>query len=316
MIARRDFLRAAAGAVGAALLPACRQSGEAVAQGWCAGAPAGVQLYTLREALARDPRAALGAVAELGIGEVELFGLGRGSEQLFGLPLAELKDVLDRLGLPAPLAHVSDEFGDAESVAAIAERARVLGVGTVVIALPSELVATRDGRSQMAGPTSVAQLDGIAARLERAGRAFREHGLGFAYHNHHVEFMAPPDAPSLVPLDYLLERVDPAAMALELDVGWAAAAEQDAVAYLDRYRGRVVACHLKDFRDGAGAEGADAAELQARLVEPGAGGVDFAAVLSAMRAGGVPHGFIEIDATPDPQGAVERGRRHLQSLRC
>src|SRR5690606_22353184 len=211
MIARRDFLRAAAGAVGAALLPACRQSGEAVAQGWCAGAPAGVQLYTLREALARDPRAALGAVAELGIGEVELFGLGRGSEQLFGLPLAELKDVLDRLGLSAPLAHVNDEFGDAESVAAIAERARVLGVGTVVIALPSELVATRDGRSQMAGPTSVAQLDGIAARLERAGRAFREHGLGFAYHNHHVEFMAPPDAPSLVPLDYLLERVDPAA---------------------------------------------------------------------------------------------------------
>ena len=315
MIGRREFLRAAAGGAAAALLPACRQSGEALAQG-CADTPAGVQLYTLREALARDARAALGAVAELGIVEVELFGLGRGSEQLFGLPLAELKDVLDGLGLSAPLAHVNDEFGDAEGVAAIAARARVLGAGTVVIALPSELVATRDGRSQMAGPTSVAQLDGIAARLERAGRAFREHGLGFAYHNHHVEFMAPPDAPSLVPLDYLLERVDPAAMALELDVGWAAAARQDAVLYLERYRDRVVACHLKDFRDGAGAEGADAAELQARLVEPGAGGVDFAAVLSAMRASSVPHGFIEIDATPDPQGAVERGHRHLQSLRC
>jgi hypothetical protein len=39
-------------------------------------------------------------------------------------------------------------------------------------------------------------------------------------------------------------------------------------------------------------------------------------VLTAMRDTNVPHGFIEIDVSDDPLGAVERGQRYLGSLAC
>ena len=59
-----------------------------------------------------------------------------------------------------------------------------------------------------------------------------------------------------------------------------------------------------------------AEQPQRKLVEPGAGGMDFGAALAAMRDANVAHGFIEIDVTDDPFGAVERGHAHLQALRA
>jgi hypothetical protein len=35
-----------------------------------------------------------------------------------------------------------------------------------------------------------------------------------------------------------------------------------------------------------------------------------------MSATGVRHGYVEVDETDDPLGAVERGHAHLTSLRC
>src|SRR5690606_39237069 len=204
-------------------------------------------------------------------------------------------------GIRAPFAHVNDELEQPGAVGAIASRARTLGVETVVIALPRELTASDGGRFRMVGPESLAEVDAIAARLERTARAFASEGLRFAYHNHHVEFIAPPDAPEVVPFDRIAARTDPELVGLELDLAWLAAAGRDPIEYLERYRGRVVACHLKDFR--APADGAPPADPAASLVEPGAGAIDFGRVLAAMRAGGVRHGFIEIDVTPDPLGA-------------
>jgi len=54
---------------------------------------------------------------------------------------------------------------------------------------------------------------------------------------------------------------------------------------------------------------------QRKLVPPGAGSVDFAAVLAAMRETGVQHGFIEVDVSDDPIGDVRRGHTHLQTLK-
>jgi sugar phosphate isomerase/epimerase len=86
---------------------------------------------------------------------------------------------------------------------------------------------------------------------------------------------------------------------------------------MERYRGRVVACHLKDYLGNtppAGEQTDNVGALQARLVEPGAGTVDFARVLDAMRATGVRHGFVEIDVSADPLRAVARGHAHLRGL--
>ncbi len=154
---------------------------------------------------------------------------------------------------------------------------------------------------------SRAQLDALAEKLNRVGREYRDLGLTFGYHNHHVEFMR---VDGVVPYDYLMSNTDPSLVKIELDVGWLATAGMDPVAYVRRHAGRVIACHLKDYAPSIASD-----VPQRKLVAPGAGTIDFAALLAAMRETGVAHGFIEVDVSDDPLGDVRRGHAHLQTLK-
>ena len=268
--------------------------------------PSGVQLYTIRDLLQSDPRAALAALRDMGIVEGELYGLnGAENATLFGLPARELKTLCDANGIRVPLSHVGGALTNTAEIAAIA---RALGVGTLVVALPNEFSGQRDGRFTMIPAESRAQLDQLAEKLNRAGREYREHGLTFGYHNHHIEFMP---VEGIVPYDYLMSHTDPALVKIELDLGWLAYAGQDPVAFIQRHAGRVIACHMKDYDAGIATD-----VPQRKLVEPGAGSIDFSSVLGAMRTANVAHGFIEIDVSDDPLGAVRRGSEHLQLLQA
>ena len=266
--------------------------------------PPAVQLYTVREALQRDVRAALARLRAIGIEEGELYGLsGGGDGRVLGLAPSEIKRAFDDNGLRVPYSHID---GSLTSSGRIADAALALGISTVIVALPSEFSAQRDGRFTMVGAQSRAQLDALADKLNRVGREYKERGLTFGYHNHAVELMT---VEGVVGYDYMIGRTDPDLVKLELDLGWLALAGADPVAYLRKYAGRVISCHLKDY------DASIATDVpQRKLVEPGAGDIDFGAALAAMNAANVTHGFIEIDVTDDPFGAVERGHRHLSQL--
>jgi sugar phosphate isomerase/epimerase len=303
---RRKFIARVGAAAGTAALGVIGIdfARRAVRAAECAGPPPGVQLYTVRDFLQRDPRAALAALGEIGFTEAELYGLnGTEGSELFGLPTSELARAFAAAGLSVPISHVG---GALTNTAAIADLAHALGVATLVVALPSEFSAMRNGRFTMVPAESRAQLDRLAARLNGAGREYRERGLAFGYHNHHVEFIP---VEGVIPFDYLMSRTDPDLVKIELDVGWVAYAGSDPVEHLRRYAGRVISCHMKDYDAGIATD-----VPQRKLVEPGAGTIDFGAVLTAMREGGVAHAFVEIDVSDDPLGAVERGHRHLQGL--
>jgi len=288
-----------AGATAFELLPrAARADG-------CVGPAPAVQLYTVRDALTRDLHAALRSLRDIGIVEAELWGLnGPENATLFGLAARDVKRALDDNGIRLPAAHIG---GNLDNTAAIADIARMLGVGTVVVALPSEFSGTIDGRFTMVPAKSRAQLDALVDKLDRAGREYRAQGLTFGYHNHYIEFV-PVDG--IVPYDYLLANTDPALVKIEIDIGWLAYAGADPVACLRRHAGRVFACHLKDYDPKIATD-----VPQRKLVEPGSGTIDFAAVLAAMNDTGVAHGFIEIDVGDDLMGAVRRGYAHLEMLK-
>jgi sugar phosphate isomerase/epimerase len=288
---RRQFLRhttaATATAVGGSAFSFA--FGQARADG-CGGPPAGVQLFTIRDALQRDPRAALASLREIGIAEAELYGLNGAQTTLFGMAAADLKKAFDANGIRVELSHI----GALTDTQAIGATARALGVRTVIVAtiVPGE---------------SRAQLDALAATLNRVGREYRDQGLTFGCHNHDDEFLP---VEGLVPFDYLMSNTDPDLVKIELDIGWLAYAGIDPVTYLRRYGRRVIACHLKDH------DPTIATDVPARkLVTPGAGTIDFGAVLAAMNATGVAHGFLEVDVSDDPLGDVRRGTAHLQMLK-
>jgi sugar phosphate isomerase/epimerase len=306
---RRDFIRGAAGGLlTAQMLPALLAGSTAAAQS-CVRRP-GVQLFTLREMLQSDPRAALAALHTLGIEELELFGVDAlGDAGIFGMPLEAFKSLLEQQSLSTPTAHIG---GALTNIAAAAQAASALDVSALIVALPDEFTDNRDGRFTMIGAKSIEQLDRLAQRLDATARELRAHGLDFGYHNHHVEFI---ELDGIVPFDYLMQNTDPQLVKIELDLGWLAAAGRNPAAYIDRYRERVIACHLKDYAPERGRGANDEALAPQRaLVEPGAGTIDWRPTLAAMDSAGVRHGFIEIDVSDDPLGAVERGHRYLQSL--
>ncbi len=295
---RRNFL-AGGGALAATVALARHRKALAAA----CQLPAGVQLYTIRGLLQRDPRAALAALREIGIVEAELYGLDTAGSSLFGLPIREFRRALDDNGIRVPISHIG---GDLANVPAVADTAQKLGIETVVVARPNEW--QRNGGSAAEPNVGRAQLDALAARLDRAGRDYRERGLGFGYHNHEAEFV-PVDG--VIPYDYLMSRTDPDLVKIELDIGWLAYAGADPVAYLERYSDRVIACHMKDYDPAITSEAPPR-----KLVAPGAGTIDFAAVLAAMNAGGVAHAFIEIDISDDPLAAIRAGHDHLTQLQA
>jgi sugar phosphate isomerase/epimerase len=152
----------------------------------------------------------------------------------------------------------------------------------------------------------LAQLDALAEKLDRTARDYRARGIRFGYHNHDVELL--PVA-GVVPLDYLMSRTDPDLVKMELDLGWLALAGANPAEYVRRYSGRIVACHMKDY------DARIASDVPERkLVEPGAGAIDFGAVVAAMRDAKVEHAYIEIDVSADPLGAVASGYRYLKML--
>lgn len=297
---RRHFISRGTSLAASALVP-----GELLAQAArgdaCGGPPAAVQLFTVREALGRDLRGALRSLHEIGIVEAELFGLnGPENATLFGLPARDLKRAFDDNGIRVPISHIG---GNLESSAAIADVAGTLGLQAVCVALPSEF----SGSGGMVPAKSRAQLDALAEKLNRVGREYRERGLTFGYHNHHIEFTR---VDGVVPYDYLMSNTDPSLVKIELDVGWLATAGVDPVTYVRRHAGRVIACHLKDYAPSIATD-----VPQRKLVPPGSGSIDFAALLAAMRETNVQHGFIEVDVSDDALGDVRRGYAHLQKLK-
>jgi sugar phosphate isomerase/epimerase len=241
----------------------------------------GLQLFTVRAALAARFDATLARVAAIGYREVEFAGyFGRNSRQVSAS--------LRRAGLIAPSAHVPlDAIGaDWESVI---ENALVIGHHYLVVA--------------SAG--TVPDIDGyrrIAERFNHAGEAAKKAGIRFAYHNHDVEFV--PIAGQR-PYDLLLEATDPKYVCFEMDLYWITKAGGDPLSYFTRWPSRIELLHVKD---------ADPAPPH-RMADVGAGMLDWRSLLGHGTQAGVKHYFVEQDEASDPFASIATSYAYLRDLR-
>lgn len=278
MVDRRAVIAGAGAAAGMALL------------GPIAGAQAaqlraiGLQLYTVREAFAKDPAGTLGKVARIGYREVE-FGGGDYDK----MDHAMLRRSMDRLGLKAPSIHVPYEML-LDRLDATLRMARTLGADTIVMPWLSEAQRSEAGFGQ------------VVANLNRFGASLRKAGIGLAYHNHDFEFTTRANGATL--FDRLAKDTDPALMAFELDLYWAAYAGEDVAALIDRLGARLYAFHVKDMRP------------DRKMTAVGKGTIDFAALFRRGTAAGVRHFYVENDEAPAPYFPdVTTSYRHLGALR-
>ncbi|MDH3270792.1 MAG: sugar phosphate isomerase/epimerase [Gemmatimonadota bacterium] len=240
----------------------------------------GVQLYTLRDAIAEDLDGTLAAVAQVGYREVELF-------QLHGLTPAALRAKLDGVGLRAASSHygvqlIRDDFDRT------LEGAQELGQRLVVVPSLPGAERSSDG------------LRRVADDFNRAGAAARSAGLRFGYHNHDWELR--PMADGTVPIELLLDRTEPDLVDWQMDIFWTVHGGGDPLSLLDRRAGRVTSVHVKD-RTATG-----------EMVDVGDGVIDFSAVLAAAEQRGLMHAFVEHDQPGRGIRSVGRSFRYLRSI--
>ena len=248
--------------------------------------PIGIQLYTVRDLLARDFQGTLAALAAIGYQEVEFAGL-------HGHPAEEVRAILDRCGLRAPSGHVGIPQITETLDQTIAE-AKTLGHEYLVVPWIDEDARTRDGYRRTAETFNAAALK------------LRQAGLTLGYHNHWFEFDRLPGGDAGAPssgYDMLLQYCDPKLVVMELDLYWIRKAGGNALRYLHDFAGRFRLVHVKDM----GPDGS--------MVNVGEGVISWPGLLGAARQAGVRHFLVEHDEPKDPLAFARTSYRYLTSIR-
>lgn len=281
-LSRRDVVRLlAAGVAGGTLMPHIAQASTTTV-----ALPRidrmGLQLYTVRSALAKDIDGTIAAIAKAGITELEFFNP-------FGKDVAWWNALLKKHGLTAPSSHealpkTDDEWGP------IFDRAHGMGHQLVVVPYVGD---------EYRG--SKANWMKLADRLNKGAAKAKAAGLQFAYHNHDFEF-APVEGTT--GYDIITTNTDANAVKLEMDIYWTVKAGQDPLALMKRWPNRIVAVHVKDAGPAP----------ERKMMEVGAGTIDFKTILATGRKQGLQHWFIEHDNPTDPIASITASAAALKTL--
>ena len=180
-----------------------------------------VQLYTVREALARDLPGTLRRVADLGYRNVELFGFVDLADQY--------SELLPTVGLAAPSAHARLVGQD---VAVTFEAAKKIGVTSVIDpAIDRALWTTKEDIARS------------AASLNEIAQIAADNGLTIGYHNHWWE--TENRIGETTALEVFADHLD-AGIFLEIDTYWAEVGGASAADLLRVLGERVQFIHVKD----------------------------------------------------------------------
>ena len=276
-VTRRGFLQSAATvAAGSAFLRGTKLLASPF------GLPIGLQLYSVRQMLAKDYEGTLKKIASLGYQEVEAAGYYNHTPQ-------QVKDAMNGAGLHLVSSHHSspDLSKDFDK---ILDFEKQLGVQYVVCSFPG----FKDP-AKVKGLKGKAALDAFslddykwnADNFNHWGEKVKAAGMKFGYHNHTMEFRKKD---GVVPLDEMIRLTDPALVTFELDCGWVIVGGANPVDYIKRYPTRISMLHVKDFKHADKPASIAAPPPAANL---GQGTLDYKPVFEATKKGEIKHYFVE-----------------------
>ncbi len=228
--------------------------------------PIGLQLYSVKDFLAKDFDGTLAKVRAAGYTEVEAAGY-------YNRTAAEFRQAMDRAGLRC----VSTHHGLAmlrPRLDELIEYAHSLGLEYMICPSPTR----RD--PALKGPLTLDDWRWAAGEFNRIGEKVKAAGMIFGYHNHTDEF---GNEGGVVYFDELMRLTDPALVVFEMDCGWVFTGGRDPAEYLRATPQRFPLLHVKDIVKGP--DGVFHSPLMGR------GKIDNRAILRA--ATGLKHYFVE-----------------------
>ena len=274
---RRDFLKiSAAGALGIVALgpQACTIAVASDKKSYGVG----LQLYSIRDAMAEDVPGSLKKVSDLGYKYLEMAGYSDG--QFYGYTPADFKKIANDLGMEILSSHTMVEAAGVtlDNARIMADAHAELGAKYCVQPWVNEPDRNIETYKKMIGDWN------------EVGKIMKEVGIQFAYHNHNFEFL---NTDGIIPYyDIFMPEMDADLITMEIDLYWATKAGQDPVEMFNKYPGRFQLFHLKDMYE----ETAPYFDVIKDDISPvGAGLIDFKRILAAKDVAGMKHFFVEDD---------------------
>jgi sugar phosphate isomerase/epimerase len=194
--------------------------------------PVGLELYSVRDELAKDLMGTVRAVAKMGYEVVEFYSPYYSWTAEYA---KEVRKLLDDLGIRCNSTHNDAKAFAADGLQKAIDLNGILGAKFIV----------------MASPGKVTGLDGwksVADRLSSASDKLKLAGFRAGYHNHGPEF-TPVEGKR--PIEVIAANT-PKEVMLQLDVGTCVAAGSDPVAWINANPGRINSIHCKDWASGEG----------------------------------------------------------------
>ncbi|GGZ29319.1 sugar phosphate isomerase [Echinicola pacifica] len=248
----------------------------------------GIQLYSVKEEMAKDAKAAIEKIAGFGYNQIE--GFDGGKSIFWGMKNTEFKKYTQDLGLDFVASH-ANVF---ENIDELAAQAGEIEMDYLI----SPYIGPQD---------SIEAYKTMADKFNKIGAVCKSNGLRFAYHNHGYTFEA---MDGQMPHDILLENTDPDLVDFELDIYWAVTANADPEAYFEKYKNRFRLCHVKDRENGAAEGQADASTVL------GSGSIDYSKILRTAKDNGMEYFVVEQEkfAGTTPMEAAQQNATFMKNL--
>jgi sugar phosphate isomerase/epimerase len=258
----------------------------------------GLQLYTVRDAMQKDPAATLAKIAQIGYNSVEVTYSGPGN--FYGMDAKKFADLVKKNGLIMPSAHYrlgEDKNKDGSDMqgtllhdwSTAVDDAKAAGVKYMVCAWLS--------------PTERGNIDHyklLADRLNTAGEASKKAGIQLCYHNHDFEFI---EDNGQLPYQVLLDNTNKDHVKFEVDLYWITKAGHDPVELFKAHPGRFPMWHVKDMDN----------TPDHSFTEVGNGTIDFKNIFKYADKAGLEYFFVEQDKTPgDPFDSITKSIAYIK----
>jgi sugar phosphate isomerase/epimerase len=189
--------------------------------------PVGLELYSVRTELKKDPEDTVRAIAEMGYQGVEFYAP---YFEWTEIQTKQMRKLLDELGIRCLSTHNDSAYLSKDKIGRARDMNLILGSKYVVM-------AWSDPKTGLDGWKATAESLNIAAdQLEPSG-------LKAGYHNHQQEFKR---VENQLPIEIIAKNTRPSIM-LQLDVGTCVEAGADPEAWIRANPGRIRSLHLKDW---------------------------------------------------------------------
>ena len=235
----------------------------------------GLQLFTVRDPLAKDLTGTIKKIASIGYEDCETYGYDPAQGKYYGIKALAFKQLLADNNMITTSGHYDftnffDKSTDAmmQYVDQCIEGAHALGQKYITWPWLNPAFRTLENFHLLA-----VKLNAIGERVTKAG-------LGFAYHNHDFEFV---DYNGEKGYDIIMKETDPALVKLQMDLYWVMHSSKQTPSQLFSLQpGRFVMWHIKDMD-----------KVSRDYSELGNGSIDFTVILPEASRAGLQYYYIE-----------------------